>query len=80
MRPGSGLIGSASLNGTITDATGGAVPGAKVAAHNTATGLVRNTHTTELGLYTFAGLPVGPVSPTPPARKWRATWACTAPT
>ena len=52
-------IGSASLNGTITDATGAAVPAAKVSAHNAATGLVRNTQTSDLGLYTFAGLPVG---------------------
>lgn len=56
-------IGSASLSGTITDASGGAVPATKVSARNAATGLVRNTQTSDLGLYTFAG--TGRVLPRP---------------
>jgi len=52
-------IGSASLNGTVTDATGAAVPAAGISARNTATGLERATQTSEVGHYTFAGLPVG---------------------
>src|ERR1039457_4167018 len=66
-------IGSDSLNGIITDATGGAVPGAKVPAHNTANGLVRNTQTSELGLYTFAGLPVGIYDLTVDAQGFKTT-------
>ncbi len=52
-------VGGAGLNGTVTDASGAAVPNAKVAATNTATGLTRSTTTSDVGLYTFAGLPVG---------------------
>ncbi|MCX6630986.1 MAG: carboxypeptidase-like regulatory domain-containing protein [Candidatus Solibacter sp.] len=66
-------IGSASLNGTITDASGGAVPAAKVSAHNAATGLVRNAETGDLGLYTFAGLPVGVYDLTVDAKGFKTT-------
>ena len=52
-------IGGASLNGTITDPSGAAVPNAKVTVTNTATGLTRTTETSEVGLYSFTALPVG---------------------
>ncbi|HEY2018020.1 MAG TPA: TonB-dependent receptor [Bryobacteraceae bacterium] len=52
-------VGGAGLNGTITDASGAAVPNAKVTATNTATGLTRNTQSSDVGLYSFTGLPVG---------------------
>jgi hypothetical protein len=52
-------IGGATLNGTVTDATGAAVPNAKVTAANTATGTTRTTNTGDAGLYTFSQLPVG---------------------
>jgi outer membrane receptor protein involved in Fe transport len=52
-------VGGASLNGTITDASGAAMPNAKVTVTNTATGLTRNTQTSDIGLYRFTGLPVG---------------------
>src|SRR5215467_9656585 len=52
-------IGSATLNGTVTDPSGAAVPGAKVMAKNSATGVERSTTSTAEGLYNFAGLPVG---------------------
>lgn len=52
-------IGEASLNGTITDPSGSAVPNAKVTVTNTATGLSRTTQTSDVGLCGFAGLPVG---------------------
>jgi outer membrane receptor protein involved in Fe transport len=52
-------VGGASLNGTITDASGAVVPNAKVTATNPATGLTRATQTSDVGLYNFAGLPVG---------------------
>jgi len=53
-----GEIGGASLNGTVTDSSGAAVPGAKVTATNPATGLTRTTTTDQTGLYNFQQLPV----------------------
>src|SRR5262249_22435788 len=52
-------VAGARLNGTVTDPTGAAIPGAKVTVHNTETGLTRETQTTEAGLYDFPNLPVG---------------------
>ena len=52
-------VGGASLNGTITDPSGGAVPNANVTVVNTTTGLTRSTTTNDAGLYTFIALPVG---------------------
>src|ERR1700682_4527226 len=52
-------IGRPTLNGTVTDATGAAVPNAKVTVSDTATGLTRTTETTDGGLYGFQRLPVG---------------------
>jgi hypothetical protein len=52
-------IGGASLNGTVTDPSGASVPNAKVTAVNIATGLTRTTQTSDVGLYSFTGLPVG---------------------
>src|SRR5690242_9007039 len=51
--------GGATLNGTITDPSGASVPNAKVTATNSATGLSRGMQTSESGLYSFTGLPVG---------------------
>jgi hypothetical protein len=50
---------SASLNGTVTDATGAAVPGAKVLARNQATGVESATQTDTAGAYLFPALPIG---------------------
>lgn len=52
-------IGGATLNGTITDPSGAAVPNAKVTAVNPATGFTRTTETNEAGLFSFSRLPVG---------------------
>jgi outer membrane receptor protein involved in Fe transport len=52
-------VGGASLNGTVTDATGAAVPNATVTVKNTATGFSRGTATTDAGLYVLSNLPVG---------------------
>src|ERR1043166_7192723 len=52
-------IGGATLNGTVTDATGAAVPGAKVTVTNHDTGFSRTTTTNQAGQYTLPTLPVG---------------------
>ena len=50
----------AQIQGQITDATGAAVPGAKIQALQTATGLVRTTVSSADGHYSLPNLPVGP--------------------
>jgi hypothetical protein len=50
---------TASLNGTVTDATGAAVPDAKVLARNQATGVESTTHSDTAGAYLFPSLPIG---------------------
>jgi hypothetical protein len=50
---------TASLNGTVTDSTGAAVPNAKVSATNQATGVVSETQTDGAGAYLFPALPIG---------------------
>src|SRR5205823_12647944 len=47
------------IAGTVTDSSGGAIPGATVTVTNTATGGMRNTTTNTEGLYTFPSLPPG---------------------
>ena len=50
---------TASLGGTVTDSSGGAVPGAQVTVHNTDTGLTRSLTTGADGAYLFPLLPIG---------------------
>jgi len=50
---------TASLNGIVTDATGAAVPGAKVVAANQATGIESTTQSDNAGAYLFPALPIG---------------------
>jgi carboxypeptidase family protein len=45
--------------GTVTDASGGTVPGATVTVHNNDTGLVRTTETQSDGSYRIPELPIG---------------------
>jgi outer membrane receptor protein involved in Fe transport len=47
------------ITGTVTDASGAAVPDAQVTARNINTGLERTTQSGELGIYTLTLLPVG---------------------
>lgn len=47
------------MAGTVTDAAGGSVPGARVKLTQPATGMSRETITAETGTYIFPGLPVG---------------------
>ena len=50
---------SADLVGTVLDKTGAAVPGARVEAVNSETGVEYNTQANENGEYRFNNLPVG---------------------
>src|SRR5712692_3305418 len=50
---------TASLSGTVTDASGAAVPGARVVATNQATGVESPTQTDTAGAYLFPSLPIG---------------------
>src|ERR1700730_6281073 len=52
-------IGGATLNGTWTDRSVAAVANAKVTIENTSTGLTRTAQTSDGGLYSFPGVPVG---------------------
>ncbi|PYV21558.1 MAG: hypothetical protein DMG24_19210, partial [Acidobacteria bacterium] len=47
------------ISGTITDATGAVVPGAKITVTNKATGLTQTTTTRDNGYYTIVNLPGG---------------------
>lgn len=53
-----GQVATGSLAGTITDPNGASVPGAKVIATSTATGVKLETTSTEAGLYVLPTLPV----------------------
>src|ERR1700687_1590051 len=50
---------TASLSGTVTDATGAAIPNAKVVATNQATGVESATQTDTAGAYLFPSLSIG---------------------
>ncbi|MGA2149366.1 MAG: TonB-dependent receptor, partial [Bryobacteraceae bacterium] len=53
------LAGSATITGTITDASGAVVPGAAVDIRNTDTGIERKTETNDAGIYNAAFLQPG---------------------
>jgi len=53
-------VSTAQINGTVRDASGGALPGVTVIATQSATGLKRETTTDENGSYVLTSLPVGP--------------------
>ena len=59
MVQGFGQSGSGSLRGTVTDATGGVLPGVTVSATNVGTGVGQTTLTDNSGIYTFQSLPAG---------------------
>lgn len=50
------------ITGTVTDSTGAVVPGAKVTAKETATGVTRNAATNAAGIFTFPELQPGTYS------------------
>src|ERR1035437_1305092 len=51
--------GSGTINGTVTDATGAVIEGAKVTAKLVATGISRSTKTNSAGLYVLPALRAG---------------------
>jgi len=51
--------GNASVLGTVTDSSGGLIPGASLQVKNIATGRVQEVKTDEQGRYTIADLPIG---------------------
>jgi hypothetical protein len=51
---------TAQINGTVTDNTGGVLPGVTVIANQTETGLTRETVTDGTGSFTITNLPLGP--------------------
>ena len=57
--PSSAQVLYGSLTGNVTDPSGSAVPGAKVEALNTATGIAKQTSTDERGTYLFTDLQPG---------------------
>lgn len=59
--PANAQVVSATLQGTVQDATGATIPRAKVTALNTSTGIITRTETNESGRFVFASLePGGP--------------------
>ncbi len=54
---------TATVTGTITDATGGVLADVTVAATDTDTGLARATTTTHVGVYLLLGLQAGAMKP-----------------
>src|SRR2546430_7576279 len=52
--------GTGGIQGTVTDASGAAVPGAKVAITHTPTSRQYNTIATEVGFYLFPSVQTGP--------------------
>ena len=59
-RPGWAQAGLATLSGTITDQSASVIPGVKVTATNTSTGIVYRTEGNAQGVYYIGALPPGP--------------------
>lgn len=53
-------VASAEIHGTVLDAAGAVIPGAKVTVIQTATGQIRTTVSNSDGSYVLPNLPVGP--------------------
>lgn len=66
---------TATLQGTVLDPQGGAVPDAKVTVRNAATGLERNTQTDSAGYFQVPSLPVGLTASKSVAKASRRWWS-----
>jgi hypothetical protein len=58
--PVSAQVTGATLNGTVTDASGAVIANAQVSVKNTATGITKDVTTDSAGFYTAPNLPAGP--------------------
>jgi len=58
--PASAQVTTATIIGTVTDASGGALPGATVTARHAETGFTRTVPSNEVGAYRLEFLPIGP--------------------
>lgn len=56
---GQAQVSTAAINGTVRDATGAVIPGAKVVLHNTETGVERHVITNNAGDYALLNIPPG---------------------
>ncbi|HEY7392866.1 MAG TPA: carboxypeptidase-like regulatory domain-containing protein, partial [Bryobacteraceae bacterium] len=54
-----GQAATATITGTVTDATGAAVPAAAITAKNNGTGITRTTESDNQGRYSLADLAIG---------------------
>ena len=61
------------ISGTVTDATGAVVPGAKITVKDEATGVSYTQATSGAGLYTFSSLPVGKYTVSVEAKGFKTT-------
>lgn len=66
-------IGGATMNGTVADPSGAAVPNAKITVVSPQTGFTRTTTTNASGLYSFPQLPVGTYDLTVEANGFKLT-------
>jgi hypothetical protein len=57
--PANGQANSATLTGTLTDSSGGVLPGVTVICKNVRTGRTLEATTNEVGIFRFADLPIG---------------------
>src|SRR5258708_920677 len=55
----SGQTSTSGISGIVSDPSGAVVPGAKVTVANDDTGVAQHQLTTQSGVYSFPGLPVG---------------------
>src|ERR1700736_4159072 len=58
--PARAQVTGATLNGTVTDASGAVIANAQVSIKNTATGITKDVTTDSAGFYTAPNLPAGP--------------------
>ena len=66
------MAGLGAINGTVKDASGAVVPGAKVVVANPSTGIRRALETNESGLFAAPSLPPGKGSPASKRRNSRS--------
>ncbi len=73
--------GLGTVKGTVLDATGAAVPGAKITLTHRDTGVVRQSESSGVGIYEIGALPIGEYTMTveaPGFQKWETTFSLQA--